>query len=146
MPPYPPSTTAGVCVSVGNTELGCRWGVLGVCRLTGAQAAICHPTLACLILIPSPAWPSRPAVSSPQRGFLLGGGRTEEVEDTKAAGEVGGLKSFTAGPFDLVPGPMEQTAQTDISRSAASSSSSSRLCFNQPHRPQGLTETQRGGG
>lgn len=60
-------------LSAGSLELGCQRGVFGVCRLTGAQAAICHPTLASLILILSPARPSRPAVSSPQKGFLLWG-------------------------------------------------------------------------
>lgn len=80
--------------------------VLGVCRLTRAQAAICHPTLASLILILSPAWPSRPAVSSSQKGFLLGGvvGRGG-LGRQRQGGELWELRSSTARPFDLVLWP-----------------------------------------
>lgn len=118
LPPHPTlcniSTASIGCVglSLGNRELGCQWGVLGVCRLTGAQAAICHPTLASLIFIPNPAWPSRPAVSSPQKGFPLGGGCWGD----KGREELWG--GSTARPFDLVPGLAGQTAQTDSTVSA----------------------------
>lgn len=73
LPPFPHCNIS--TASIGNTglSLGSReLGGLEVCCLIRAQAAICHPTLASLILILSPAWPSRPAVSSPQKGFLLG--------------------------------------------------------------------------
>lgn len=73
----------------GAGSWGARGGVLGVCRLTWAQAAICHPTLASLILILSPAWPSRPAVSSPQKGFLLGGVVVVLVGRQRQEGAVG---------------------------------------------------------
>lgn len=86
--------------------------MLGVCRLTWAQAAICHPTLASLILILSPARPSRPAVSSPQKGFLLGGCSGGGAGETKA-GSLWELGSSAVRPFDLVPGPAGQTVQTD---------------------------------
>lgn len=113
-------------------------GVLGVCRLTRAQAAICHPTLASLILILGPAWPSRPAVSSPQKDFLLGGVAGE--------GELGRQRhggSCTARPFDPVPWP----AGADSSgRQQRVYSLPPPPLFYQPHRPQGLTERQEGAG
>lgn len=72
--PTPPTNCNISAASIGDTgpSSGSR-DARGVCRLTWAQAAICHPTLASLILILSTAWPSRPAVSSPQKGCLLGG-------------------------------------------------------------------------
>lgn len=86
-----------------------------MCRLTWAQAAICHPTLASLILILSPARPSRPAVSSPQKGFLLACVVVVVVGSCgdKGREELWELGSSTARPFDLVPGPAGQTVQTD---------------------------------
>lgn len=113
-PPHIPSVSAadtGPCW--GSRELGCQRGVLGVCRLTWAQAAICHPTLASLILILSPALPSRPAVSSPQKGILLGCVVVVGSRGDKGREELWELGSATARPFDLVPGPAGQTAQTD---------------------------------
>lgn len=97
--------------SWGSRELGCQRGVLGVCRLTWAQAAICHPTLASLILILSPAWPSRPAVSSQQKGFLLGGVVVWGAGETKAGRSCGSWGAPHPGP--LTWSLARQTAQTD---------------------------------
>ncbi|KAK5878844.1 hypothetical protein CesoFtcFv8_024218 [Champsocephalus esox] len=72
-------------------------GARGVCRLTWAQAAICHPAPASLILILRPARPSRPAVSPPQKGFLLGGVGLGETKGGRSCG------SSTVRPFDPVP-------------------------------------------
>lgn len=87
----------------GAGSWGARGGVLGVCRLTWAQAAICHPTLASLILILSPAWPSRPAVSSPQKGFLLGGVVVVLVGRQRQGGAVGAgelhIEALWPGPW-----------------------------------------------
>lgn len=101
MPPPPNISTA----SIGDT--GPSWGgggqgARGVCRLTWAQAAICHPAPASLILILRPARPSRPAVSPPQKGFLLGGGGCGAGGD-KGGEELWELGSSTERPFDPVP-------------------------------------------
>lgn len=118
-----------------------------MCRLTWAQAAICHPTLASLILILRPAWPSRPTVSSPQKGFLLGGGGC-------GGGGVGGETKAgrCCGSWGAPhPGPLtwslarwgRQPRQTASCLLPAATSSSS--LFYQPHTPQGLTERQKRG-
>ena len=109
-----------------------------MCRLTWAQAAICHPVLASLILILSPAWPSRPAVSSPQKGFLLGG----VWRGDKGREELWQPGSSTSRPPDLGPGPAGQTAETD---SIVSAPCRHLLLFYQLHRPQGLTGSRRRG-
>lgn len=102
-----------------------------MCRLTWAQAAICHPTLASLILILSPAWPSRPTVSSPQKAFLQGG-----VElGRQRRGGAGGAPQRGPLTWSLARRP-RQTASCLLPASSL---------FYQPHRPQGLTERQRRG-
>lgn len=55
------------------------------------------------------------------------------------------MGSSTARPFDLVPGPPGQTAQTDSNVSTPCLLLLLLLpsLFYQPHRPQGLTERQR---
>lgn len=58
-----------------------EWCVLGVCRLTRAQAAICHPTLASLILYPEPSLAQQARCLIPTKRLPAGGG-----------GEVGGDK------------------------------------------------------
>lgn len=145
LPPHPTlcniSTASIGCVglSLGNGELGCQWGVLGVCRLTGAQAAICHPTLASLIFIPNPAWPSRPAVSSPQKGFLLWVGG---VGETKAGRSCGGAPQ--RGPLTWsLAWQGRQPRQTALCLLPASFS---LLSATQTLGANGETEEGRGGG
>lgn len=118
------------------------WGARGVCRLTWAQAAICHPTLASLILILSPAWPSRPAVSSPQKGFLLGG---VELGRQRPGGAVGAGELHSEA-FDLVPGPVGQTAQTDRPVSSLPPPPSPPLSFISHTDPRGWQRDRGGGG
>lgn len=104
------------------------WG--GVSSL--AQRTICHPARAGLILIPDPARPSRPAVSSPQKGFLLGGEAVlvGEFGETKAGREL-----QSEAPLTWWGRRRRQTAPCLL-----------LLLFYQAHRPQGLTERKGEGG
>lgn len=150
---HPPPTTTAVflvlLLATSGQARGARGGVLGVCRrLTWAQAAICHPTLASLILILSPARPSRPAVSSPQKGFLLGGVVVGALGETKAGRSCGSwgaplLRALWPGPW---PGRADGLDRQHHVCSLPPPSPPPPLSFISHTDPRGWRRDRRGGG
>lgn len=86
----PPTTTTAIFLLIllrtpapelGEQGAGVLEGcVLGVCRLTRAQAAICHPTLASLILYPEPSLAQQARCLIPTKRLPAGGGGGMERE------------------------------------------------------------------
>lgn len=114
-----------------------------MCRLTWAQAAICHPYSSQPDPYPQSSLAQQARCLIPTKRLPAGGCVVVGSWGDKGREELWELGSSTARPFDLVPGPAGQTAQTDSIVSAPC-----RLLlslFYQPHRPQGLTERQREG-
>lgn len=61
--------------------------------------------------------PSRPAVSSPQKGFLLGGVVEGELARQRQGGSCDSWGAPQLGPLTWSPGPAGQTAQADSTAS-----------------------------
>lgn len=140
-PPAPSRTESLSPASVGGPACAraagswARWrGVLGVCRLTRAQAAICHPALASLILFLGPGRGQQArCLILTKRLPAAGGQRQEKLWELWSAAPRqgpltrclarGGRRPRQTAPCLLSPPPL----------------------FYQPHRPQGLMGRQRRG-
>lgn len=119
--------------------------MLGVCRLTWAQAAICHPYSSQPDPYPQSSLAQQARCLIPTKRLPAGGCVVVGSWGDKGREELWELGSSTARPFDLVPGPAGQTAQTDSIVSAPC-----RLLLlsllSATQTPGADGETERGGG